>query len=373
MPLVIRIMHTREGQPETGSPKINFLTMINTIIRKAITQNRIPTKEAISSGAVEKAVIPSMEYTSSFQKFHLVSPLARSTFSYSSHLVRKPTQLICVIPNAVNLRQGGAKNVGLKNAEGEWIGFIDSDDWVSPDYYEKLLKKAEETGADLVGCDYSLVDHHTFTVGKVIVNNTPDQTGELMEEQHKSLFIRPGSMVLKIYKHSVIRENRLDFPEHIFYEDNCAGPLWSLYFRHFARVEEPLYYYYQHAVSTVHHITEEKCRDRMKAAELLYTECERRGFLTEYSREIEYRYTELYYVITLFSYMGGVTHPKLAFIRQLRKGVEERFPEFAQNPYYLERTGAPEQKLIRMQSRSDLLFFVYYRMKQWIWKKRGNL
>mgnify|MGYP007126545110 CR=1 FL=1 len=42
-------------------------------------------------------------------------------------------------------------------------------------------------------------------------------------------------------------------------------------------------------------------------------------------------------------------------------------------PYYLERTGAPEQKLIRMQSRSDLLFFVYYRMKQWIWKKRGNL
>ena len=52
--------------------------MINTIIRKAITQNRIPTKEAISSGAVEKAVIPSMEYTSSFQKFHLVSPLARS-------------------------------------------------------------------------------------------------------------------------------------------------------------------------------------------------------------------------------------------------------------------------------------------------------
>ena len=160
-------------------------------------------------------------------------------------------------------------------AQGEWIGFIDSDDWVSPDYYEKLLKKAEATGADLVGCDYSLVDHHTFEVGKVIVNNTPDQTGDLTKEKHERLFMRPGSMVLKIYKHSVIRENHLDFPEHIFYEDNCAGPLWSLYFRRFERVEEPLYYYYQHAVSTVHHITEEKCRDRMKAAELLYTECEK--------------------------------------------------------------------------------------------------
>ena len=50
-------------------------------------------------------------------------------------------ELVCVIPNPVNLRQGGAKNAGLRVAQGEWIGFIDSDDWVSPDYYEKLLKK----------------------------------------------------------------------------------------------------------------------------------------------------------------------------------------------------------------------------------------
>lgn len=53
-------------------------------------------------------------------------------------------ELVCVIPNPVNLRQGGAKNAGLRVAQGEWIGFIDSDDWVSPDYYEKLLKKAED-------------------------------------------------------------------------------------------------------------------------------------------------------------------------------------------------------------------------------------
>ena len=205
----------------------------------------------------------------------------------------------------------------------------------------------------------------------MIVNNTPDQTGELTEEQHKSLFIRPGSMVLKIYKHSVIRENRLDFPAHIFYEDNCAGPLWSLYFRHFARVEEPLYYYYQHAVSTVHHITEEKCRDRMKAAELLYTECRDRGFLAEYRQEIEYRFTELYYAITLFSYMSGVKKPKISFIRELRQGMEKYFPEFDQNKYYLQHTGTEEQKLIAMQKKSDLRFYLYYRLRQFVWKLRA--
>lgn len=222
-----------------------------------------------------------------------------------------------------------------------------------------------------MGCDYSLVDHHTFTVGKVIVNNTPDQTGDLTKEKHERLFMRPGSMVLKIYKHSVIRENHLDFPEHIFYEDNCAGPLWSLYFRRFERVEEPLYYYYQHAVSTVHHITEEKCRDRMKAAELLYTECENRGFLAEYREQIEYRFTELYYVITLFSYLSGVEKPKLSFVKELREGTERHFPEFDRNKYYLEYTGPEERKFIAMQKKSDLRFYLYYRIRQFVWKLRA--
>ena len=49
-----------------------------------------------------------------------------------------------VIASPVNKKQGGAKNLGLEIAKGEWIGFIDSDDWIAPDFYEKLLKKAEE-------------------------------------------------------------------------------------------------------------------------------------------------------------------------------------------------------------------------------------
>lgn len=125
----------------------------------------------------------------------------------------------------VNRRQGGAKNEGLRAASGEWIGFVDSDDWVAPDCYEKLLDRAEETGADMVGCDYNLVSEHTFQVGQLVQNNTADQTGALDGEKHKKLLMRPGSMVIKIYRAFVIKENDLSFPEGIFYEDNCAGPL----------------------------------------------------------------------------------------------------------------------------------------------------
>lgn len=284
----------------------------------------------------------------------------------------KYPEKVRVITYPVNRRQGGAKNEGLKAAKGEWIGFIDSDDWVTSDYYEKLLHKAAQTGADLVGCDYSLVTEHTFQVGKVVQNNTMDQVGLLDEERHKKLFLRPGSMVLKIYKGSVIRENDLDFPEGIFYEDNCAGSLWSLYFKRFELVEEPLYYYYQHNVSTVHSISEKKCRDRMKAMEELWEECSRRGFLELYRKEIEYRYAELYYVVTLFSYMQGVKSPKLSFVKKLREGVERRFPEFERNDYYRQLTGQEEQKLIAMQRKSDVSFYCYYRMKFFVRRLRGG-
>ena len=45
-----------------------------------------------------------------------------------------------------------ARNVGLDNAKGDWIGFVDSDDWIEPEMYELLIKRAEETGADIVEC-----------------------------------------------------------------------------------------------------------------------------------------------------------------------------------------------------------------------------
>lgn len=276
-----------------------------------------------------------------------------------------------VLTYPVNKRQGGAKNEGLKAARGEWIGFIDSDDWVAPDFCEKLLKKAEETGADMVGCDYSLVTEHTMKVGRVVQNNTLEQTGLLDEEKHRRLLLRSGSMVIKLYRGDVIRENNLRFPEGIFYEDNCAGPVWSLYFKHFEKVEEPLYYYYQHGVSTVHDITEEKCRDRMRAAALFLEECKDRGFLEQYRPEIEYRFAELYYVITLFSYMQGVKHPKLSFVRELRQGMEESFPEFEKNTYYRQLTGAEEQRLIAMQGQSDLKFYMYYRLQLLARRFRG--
>ncbi|MDR0963891.1 MAG: glycosyltransferase [Clostridium sp.] len=274
---------------------------------------------------------------------------------------RYPT-IMRVLPQAVNRRQGAAKNVGLDAAVGEWVGFVDSDDYVAPDFYRLLLQRAQVTGADVVGCDFQMVDRQSSDSGQVVCINTQDQTGVLDEAKHKKLVVRPGSMVPKIYLRNVLLENHLRFPEGILYEDNCAGPVFSLYFKQFERVEKPLYYYVQYSQSTVHHVTWDNCVDRMRACDCMKQEFIDRGFDQQYLVELEYRFTELFYINTLFSYMQGVKHPKSRHTALLRKRILQEYPHFADNPYYHKWTSEEYDRMVKLHCRSNLRFYWYYRL-----------
>lgn len=267
---------------------------------------------------------------------------------------------IKVIDSPVNKRQGGAKNLGLAEATGKWVGFIDSDDWITSDMYRKLIEKADETGADLVGCDYSIVDHYTFDIGQIDINNTEEQTGILDKEKHASHILRSGSMVVKIYLRQVIVDNKLSFPEKIFYEDNCAAPLWSLYFKHFERVPEPMYFYLTLPESTTHHVSWQKCQDRMGAGAQFIEATRRDGFYEIYKNEIDYRFTELYYQITLFSYMYGGKHRKMKHTKMLKDGILKYVPDFRDNPYYDKMMVAEDRGFIDLQMKSNAAFFIKY-------------
>lgn len=265
-----------------------------------------------------------------------------------------------VIASSVNHHQGGARNLGIKAATGKYLGFMDGDDWAAPDMFEKLISKAEETGADVVGCDYNIVHTHTMEVGKIIPMNTAEQTGILTEEKKRLLILRPGSMVVKIYRREIIVDNGLWFPEDIFYEDNCMAPLWMLHCTHFERVDEPLYYYYQHDASTVHHISLQKCRDRMTAMDLLLEKSRQYGFYETYLPELNFKYAELFFVNTLFSCMQGRMRHKYRFVKELTKRMKQTFPDFTENVYYREKMDGEVQKLIRLLLQSQPAFFAYY-------------
>ncbi len=272
------------------------------------------------------------------------------------------------ICSEVNRHQGGAKNIGLKLAKGDWIGFIDSDDWIAPDMYERLIGKAEETGADLVGCDYSLVSEHSMKVGQVVPNNKKEQCGLLNKEKRKSLILDGGSLVVKIFRRSMILDNKLWFPEDIFYEDNALGNSYLILARQFEYIEEPLYYYYQHSASTVHTISPKRCEDRMTAGRLMLREAKRHNFYEEFKPELEYSFTLLFYINTLFTYMAGVEKTKYSFVKAMGKEMKQTFPDFETNPYYQERTHTEEKKLIGIQQKSTFLFMLYYKLL-WAYRK----
>ena len=276
---------------------------------------------------------------------------------------RRFPDIFKAIHSDVNRHQGGAKNIGLKEASGEWVGFIDADDWIAPDMYRRMIELAEETGAGVVGCDYVLVNDHTFEIaGPVEANSRDDQTGVLDHDRKASLIMDGGSLCVKIYKRQTILDNELWFPEDIFYEDNAVSNGYLLTAGRFEYIKEPLYYYYQHDTSTVHSFSERRCEDRMVSGRIMLDEAHRLGFYDEFRTELEFKFTELFYINTLFTYMPCVKPARMSFVRALSRELRERFPKFADNPYYLKRVNAEERKLIGLAQKSTLLFFIYYRL-----------
>lgn len=276
--------------------------------------------------------------------------------------VRYPDRFRAV-HSEVNHHQGGAKNIALKLAKGDWIGFIDADDWIVPDYYERMIGRAESTGADVVGCDYSLVHEHTYEVGEEIVENScDDQVGELTHESKASMIMNGGSLCVKIFKRATILENEIWFPEDIFYEDNAVGNSYLLTAKHFEYIKEPLYYYYQHGDSTVHSFSRERCDNRLEAGRIMVSEAKRMGILDEFHDEIEYKFTELFYKNTLFTYMPFVRPTKVSYVRAMTNEMLQTFPNFRSNHFYQEKTPAEEKKLIDMACSSTVKFMVYYKL-----------
>lgn len=287
-----------------------------------------------------------------------------------SYAAKYPDRVVALRTDR-NRKQGGAKNVALSVATGEWIAFIDADDWVVPDYFERLLTVAAKTGADCVGCDYSLVNTHTMTPGQTVHNNREDQTGVLTEEKKGSLMIDFGSLCVKIYRREIILDCPSRFPEDMFYEDNALAKTWIFRMHHFEYIPEPLYFYYQHDDSTVHTVTKARLMDRVKAGRIMLSEARRYGYLDTYKSQIEYSFTVLFYINTLFSCMRQMREKgAYSFVRDLTGEMHTAFPDFESNPYYKTRTNGEEKKLIHLAGKSVFLFYVYYRLLLWYRKKR---
>ena len=106
-----------------------------------------------------------------------------------------------------------ARNVGRKAATGNFIGFVDSDDWIEPDMYEKLLHRIEETNADISACGFWI------ELGEHQIERQLDETVySVADKMHALLYEKiPNNVWNKLYRRELFQD--LYFPEGMNYED----------------------------------------------------------------------------------------------------------------------------------------------------------
>ena len=131
----------------------------------------------------------------------------------------KQDERIKVIHKA-NGGQGSARNMGLDIAKGDYISFIDSDDWIEPDMYTNLFDIAQENNADLAICEVALNEEDGSVLKKKRLNGTLVMTrDEAFSHRFDGSEIVTDSPCNKLYKKELFENLR--YPENRLLEDSA--------------------------------------------------------------------------------------------------------------------------------------------------------
>lgn len=142
---------------------------------------------------------------------------------YAARFPEKITAL-----NIDNGGQGRARNFGIDIAKGDFLSFIDSDDFIEPDMFELMLAAAEREGADIVVCDLE----KRYADGRI------EYVKAALQEDAMAAV---GSASNKIFKRSLVGDIR--FPVGLWYEDFSFSAKLAMISEKTAFVNEPLYIY----------------------------------------------------------------------------------------------------------------------------------
>lgn len=158
---------------------------------------------------------------------------------------------------AFHKQNGGeftTRNYGLERATGEYVTFVDTDDYVELDWAEKLYKAAKENNADIAVCGFERIDLNT---GKVVSTNMTHFGNAVKEINNKDdfmLFINPAPWN-KLYKLEKVRNLRFlnfrGFNDMIFLTSSYTK------IKKVAFVPDVLYHYFLRYDSQIHSVNEQ--------------------------------------------------------------------------------------------------------------------
>ena len=223
--------------------------------------------------------------------------------------------------------QGSARNYGLKKASGEYIGYVDSNDFVEKDMYKKLYNKAKENNYDIVVCgNYNVSeDYQNKNIDAFINNYNTDL---------ENIFFGKMAVWNKIYKRDILIKNKLEFKEKVWYEDLAFTLKAIMNSNTFAFIDEPLYDYLIREGSTMNNSNVQRNLEILDAFNdiLSYIQHNKKE---EYFSKIEFLAIDHIYISAIVRVLKAEADDKVKreTINKLIDYMNKKFPNYKNNKY----------------------------------------
>ena len=248
-----------------------------------------------------------------------------------------------------------ARNFGLIYATGEYVAFLDSDDYVDRSLYKKMYEKAKETNSDYVECDFiwKYPDHEKIDVG-------------FRYKDKKEMFEKARVVAWnKLIKREIIINNKLEFPVGLYYEDIEFFYKLLPYINNFSFVEEPLIYYVQRGNSIVNK-QDSRTKQIFKVLDNVIEYYKKIGLYNEYKAQIEYTYSRLLLCSSLkrmIQIEDKVTRELL--LTETWQNLNTKFPNWKQNEILKKNNSVNG---IFMKTMNNFSFKFYTKLLRLIWR-----